>query len=117
MSDIRKSVLSVLLIFIFAFSLSAQSEKKVLTLENYPQWKHILSPAISADGNWVSYSLRPNGGDATLYFKSIASDKIYDIPYGSASKGTVGADPRHPYADEAVFRPLFERKAYAGLDD
>ncbi len=86
MNNIMKSVLSVTLIFIFAFSLSAQGEKKILTLEDYPQWKHILSPGISADGTWVTYSFRPNGGDATLYFKSLSSDKIYDIPYGSGAK-------------------------------
>lgn len=86
MSDIRKSVLLVLLVFIFALSLSAQGEKKVLTLEDYPQWKHILSPAVCADGSWVSYTFRPNGGDATLYFKSVSSDKMHEIPYGSGAK-------------------------------
>ena len=86
MKDLRKSVLGIFLVFIFAFSLSAQGEKKVLTLEDYPQWKHILSPAISGDGNWVSYALRPNGGDPVLFVKSLASDKIYEIPYGSGVK-------------------------------
>ncbi len=82
----RRNVLSVFLVLIFAFSLSAQSEKKVLTLEDYPLWKHILSPAICADGSWVSYSLRPNGGNATLYIKNLVSDKIYEILYGSGAK-------------------------------
>ena len=82
----RKSILSVFLVLIFAFSLSAQGEKKVLTLEDYPKWKHILSPAICADSNWISYSLRPNGGDATLYIKSLTSDKIYEIPFGLGAK-------------------------------
>jgi len=86
MKDFWKSILSVFLVLIFAFSLSAQSEKKVLTLEDYPQWKHILSPAICADGNWASYSFRPNGGDAILFIKSLVSDKIYDIPFGSGAK-------------------------------
>jgi len=83
MKDMKKSVFSVFLMLIFAFSLSAQSEKKVLTLEDYPLWKHILSPSISSDGNWVSYTLRPNGGDATVAFKSLTADKIYEIPYAS----------------------------------
>jgi dipeptidyl aminopeptidase/acylaminoacyl peptidase len=86
MKDIRKSILSVFLVLIFAVSLSAQGEKKVLTLADYPQWKHILSPAICEHGNWISYSLRPNGGDAILYFKSLASDKMYEIPFGSGAK-------------------------------
>jgi dipeptidyl aminopeptidase/acylaminoacyl peptidase len=86
MNNTKKSVFSILLVLIFALNLAAQGQKKVLTLEDYPQWKHILSPAISADGNWVTYSLRPNGGDAILYFKSLVSDKIYDIPFGSGAK-------------------------------
>ena len=86
MNGMRKNMLLIFLVLILAFSLSAQSEKKVLTLQDYPQWKHILSPAISADGNWVSYSLRPNGGDAILYIKSLSSDKKYEISFGSGAK-------------------------------
>ncbi len=86
MKDMRKCVLSVLLVFLWTFSLSAQTEKKVLTLEDYPQWKHILSPAISGDGNWITYTLRPNGGDAVLFVKSLSSDKTYEIPYGSGAE-------------------------------
>jgi dipeptidyl aminopeptidase/acylaminoacyl peptidase len=86
MKDMRKYILSVFLVLLCVFSLFAQGEKKVLTLDDYPQWKHILSPAISGDGNWVSYSLRPNGGDVTLYFKSLSSDKMYEIPYGSRAE-------------------------------
>ncbi len=86
MKDLRKRALSIFLILIFAFSLSAQNGKKVLTLVDYPLWKHILSPAISADGSWISYALRPNGGDVTLHIKGLSSDKLYEIPYGSAAK-------------------------------
>ena len=86
MKDVKKSVLSVFLILILAFSLSAQSKKKVLTLEDYPQWKHILSPSISSDGNWVCYTLRPNGGDATVTIKNLSTDKIYEIPYARGAR-------------------------------
>jgi dipeptidyl aminopeptidase/acylaminoacyl peptidase len=86
MREMCKSVLLIFLILVFVFSLFAQSEKKVLTLDDYPHWKHILSPSISTDGNWINYSLRPNGGDAILYFKNLMSDKIYEIPYGSGAK-------------------------------
>lgn len=65
------------------FFLSAQGGKKVLTLEDYPRWKHIISPLISSDGTWVSYALRPNGGDDTLYIKSLTTDKTYEIANGS----------------------------------
>jgi len=82
----RKHLLSILLVLIFAFNLAAENEEKVLSLEDYPLWKHISSPLISSDGNWVSYSFRPNGGDSTLYFKNLSSDKIYEIFYGAKAK-------------------------------
>jgi dipeptidyl aminopeptidase/acylaminoacyl peptidase len=86
MKNFRNSLILIFLVFIVAFSLSAQEEKKVLSLEDYPQWKHILSPAISGDGHWISYALHPNGGDATLYFKDLTSDKRHEISFGSGAK-------------------------------
>jgi hypothetical protein len=86
MKVMKKSVLSVFLMLILAFALSAQSEKKVLTLEDYPQWKHIRSPSISSNGIWVCYTLRPNGGDSTVTIKSLSTDKIYEIPYASGAR-------------------------------
>lgn len=78
--------MSILLVLIFAFNLAAANEEKVLSLEDYPLWKHISTPLISSDGSWVSYSFRPNGGDSTLYFKNLSSDKIYEIIYGTKAK-------------------------------
>jgi dipeptidyl aminopeptidase/acylaminoacyl peptidase len=79
----RLSLLLFILIYVFTSSLWAKTDKKVLTLEDYPRWKHIISTSISSDGNWISYALRPNGGDPTLYIKSLVSDKIYETPNGS----------------------------------
>ncbi len=76
----------ILLVLIFAFNLAAANEENVLSLEDYPLWKHISSPLISSDANWVSYSFRPNGGDSTLYFKNLSSDKIYEIFCGIKAK-------------------------------
>ena len=86
MNSKRKHLLPILLVLIFAFNLAAANKEKVLSLEDYPLWKHISSPLISSDGNWVSYSFRPNGGDSTLYFKNLASDKTYEIFCGTKAK-------------------------------
>jgi len=59
---------------------TAAPEKKVLTLEDYTEWKRIESASISPDGNWVTFAYRPNDGEITFYVKSLASDKIYEIP-------------------------------------
>ncbi len=75
-------LLLVLMIGDSAFGVqeTTSPEKKVLTLEDYPEWKRIESAAISPDGNWVTFAYRPNDGDATLYVKSLTSDKIFEIP-------------------------------------
>ena len=89
MTSARKRLVSasavLALILISALSLPAQAPagQKVLTLADYPRWKHVLSSGISPDGNWISYGLRPNGGDETLYFKSLAAEKIHEIAGGT----------------------------------
>lgn len=78
-------ILALILVLACAASLAAQTPKakKVLTLEDYPRWTNIASAAISPDGSWFGYSLRPNGGDETLHFKSLAAEKTYEIAGGS----------------------------------
>ncbi len=75
--------LFVVLLLTLALRLPAEAEKKVLTLDDYPLWKHIESVTISDDGRWMTFSYRPNGGDPTLYIKNLNEEKIYDVPCGS----------------------------------
>lgn len=79
----KRIFLYLFLVLFILSSLGAQEAKKPLTLEDYTLWKHIVSPLISADGRWISYSLRPNGGDITLFFKEINSEKIHEIAYAT----------------------------------
>ena len=74
---------SLILVYAYVSAFSAQADKKILTLEDYPRWKHIVSANLSSDGGWMSYGLRPNGGDETLYIKSLTSEKVYEIDCGS----------------------------------
>ena len=39
------------------------SNGKVLTLADYPGWKRIQSAALSPNGRWVTWAVRPNDGD------------------------------------------------------
>jgi len=83
------SRLAALWIFTLSISLSLFAEangKKVLTLEDYPLWKQIVSTSISADGKWISYGYRPNDGDDTLYIKNLSTDKIHEIAGGTNPK-------------------------------
>ncbi len=66
--------------------LARQGEKKVLTLDDYPKWKHIEEVTISDNGDWITFGYRPNGGDVTLYIKNLDNGKVYDIAVGSDPK-------------------------------
>jgi dipeptidyl aminopeptidase/acylaminoacyl peptidase len=66
----------------FVICVTSQSQQKPLSIKDYPQWSKIISPSISNDGNWFSFAKRPNGGDDTLFIKSLNSEKQYKIQFG-----------------------------------
>ena len=85
----RLNVLSVLAaLFILAAALYAQEEKgkKVLTVEDYPRWRQIISTSISDDGNWMTFGYQKLKHDDTLYIKSLTGEKEFEIPRGSNPK-------------------------------
>jgi len=87
MSGIRCLRFCIVFIYLVSSgSLSAQNNLKVLNLEDYPQWKRVVSTGISADGQWIFYAYRPNDGDDTLYLKSLADSKEYVVPGGTGPK-------------------------------
>ncbi|MGD8331521.1 MAG: hypothetical protein PVJ49_18965, partial [Acidobacteriota bacterium] len=61
----------------------ASSEKKPLTLADYPRWSRINSVELSADGAWMSYAYDPNEGDSTLYVRELDGDRVYEATNGS----------------------------------
>ena len=79
---LKISLLALLTIAVCSHGHS-QDSKKVLGLEDYPKWKRIVSTDLSEDGNWISYSYRPNDGDDTLYIKHAVKGNIYSDPYCS----------------------------------
>lgn len=70
---------------LFSFLLSVpilKAQKKALQLEDYDQWHRLVSVELSDDGQWMTYGLRPNGGDDTLKIKNIDQDEqLYSIPF------------------------------------
>lgn len=73
----------LLLLIISVGLMAGEAEKKVLTLDDYPLWKHIEEATISNRGDWITFGYRPNGGDVTLYIKNLENGKIYDVEVGS----------------------------------
>ncbi|MGK7369869.1 MAG: hypothetical protein ACNS64_06610, partial [Candidatus Halalkalibacterium sp. M3_1C_030] len=65
--------LLTLVLFCFAFSLTAQ-DKKILEPENYGQWQSITATDYSDDGNWFAYNISLVDGDGWLMIKKVGSD-------------------------------------------
>ena len=80
MRKLLSGYLFIVLIFL-AGSATAQ-DKKVLSIEDYGQWSHIVGTELSDNGNWMAYGLSPNEGNDTLYVKSLSNQQMYELPLG-----------------------------------
>jgi hypothetical protein len=79
MSNIKYFILPFALLMVSQLLLA---QKKALQLEDYDQWHRIVSVALSDDGQWMTYGLRPNGGDDTLKVKDLNDHKVFhSIPF------------------------------------
>jgi len=58
---------------------------KVLNLPDYGRWNRVTATAISPDGKWMTYTLQPNDGDATLLVKQLDGNKVYTVNAGTAA--------------------------------
>ncbi|HMP98974.1 MAG TPA: prolyl oligopeptidase family serine peptidase, partial [Cyclobacteriaceae bacterium] len=78
-----KKTLSIIFLSLLVFSLAAQD--KALSVKDYGRWSRIMGTNISNDGKWMHYTLRPNGGDDTLFIQNLDADKFYKINYASSA--------------------------------
>ena len=71
------------------------AQDKTLQLEDYGQWKRIVSTGLSPDGQWFAYGLRPNDGDDTLYIKkTTAALEAFDYQIPLASRPSFSNDSK-----------------------
>jgi dipeptidyl aminopeptidase/acylaminoacyl peptidase len=85
--------LSPLILFFFALllpgPLAAQAGgKKPLDHDAYDIWKSIRSQTLSADGEWLVYTLVPGDGDATLMARNLRTGAELTIPRGTGPRIT-----------------------------
>jgi dipeptidyl aminopeptidase/acylaminoacyl peptidase len=73
---------------LFLLSISVQAQKKPLDHTVYDQWQSIKDVVLSNDGNWMSYTVAPQEGDATLYVRHLKTNQIIKIERGTQSKFT-----------------------------
>jgi len=69
-------------------SISLQAQKKPLDHTVYDQWQSIKDVVLSNDGNWMSYTVAPQEGDATLFIRHLKTNQIIKIERGTQSKFT-----------------------------
>jgi dipeptidyl aminopeptidase/acylaminoacyl peptidase len=62
--------------------------KKPLDHDAYDRWNSLQGQALSPDGQWVLYSIRParEKADATLKIRAVDSDKGYEVPRATSAQ-------------------------------
>ncbi|MEJ2217172.1 MAG: prolyl oligopeptidase family serine peptidase [Gemmatimonadota bacterium] len=58
--------------------------KKILTLDDYGEWRQIRSVQLSPDGRWLAFSYVPNDGDSELHVKALQGDADYTASNGAS---------------------------------
>lgn len=68
--------------------LIAQDElgRRALDHSDYDKWNSVGSQALSEDGKWITFSVRPAEGASTLTIREVASQKQYTVRNGSGAK-------------------------------
>ena len=81
------------LLWLGVFGDVAQAQKRPLSIDDYASWKAITSTALSNNGQWFQFTLRPNEGDDTLFVKHLSNKTLYTIPL--ASQGIINSTSSH----------------------
>ncbi len=72
----------VLLLVLLSFNLNAE-QKKIFTPAEAMHFEQVTRKAISDDGKWVVYRLKPDRGDGSVFVKSVNSETEYEIKNGA----------------------------------
>ena len=83
----RSCVAALLSAFVLSsLPLAAQSEKRAINHDAYDKWNRIQNQAISADGQWVLYTVTSREDGGTLHIKNVDSDQSYSLERGSSAR-------------------------------
>ena len=90
-----------------------------LTINDFDSWRSIASQAISADGQWLAYSVFPEVGDGEVVLVHRASMKETRVPAGALPiRDTVdpAAEPEKREEPIAALEDVFPLVALIELD-
>ncbi len=88
----------------FAGNGSLWAQKKPLDHDVYDGWQSVAAIQLSPDGRLLSYEVRPQEGDGTLYLKNLATGAELAVPRGTGLKWAQDASAglftvKAPFAD------------------
>ena len=66
----------------FGLTMSQTPVKKSLTHSDYDSWKELARPAVSANGQWVSFEINPQKGDGYLHLQNLQTGKHDSLSRG-----------------------------------
>ncbi len=84
--NIRLCFTLIILMIFFAFSVSAQKNKKPLTHEVYDGWKSVGERIISNNGEYIAYAVNPQEGDGALTVQYLSSNTRKVIQRGFSAE-------------------------------
>ncbi len=73
---------SLILFLLFIFSFYGYSQKRVMTIDDLKTWNTVSNEKISTNGNWVTYQIAPNKGDANLFLYDYSKNSYKKIERG-----------------------------------
>ncbi len=83
----RTSVAALCILGTLLFSNPFEAEeKRPFTIDDYSHWNSIVAPAISPDGEWVTFGYSKTKADDAFYIQATHSEKKYTFTGGSAPK-------------------------------
>jgi dipeptidyl aminopeptidase/acylaminoacyl peptidase len=89
----------VLFAVLAAAGLACAQDPKAIQLNDILAWKRIQQPVLSGDGQWFTYKLAPNEGNAEVVIRSLKDGKEQRFPVGEAPRvdaGFAGPPPPAP---------------------
>ena len=82
-------------ILCFAFmlvSFSTFSQKKILDHSDFDLWNRVISPKISAEGNFIMYSVEKGEKDQHIKIKDTQSNLIFDYERSEGGQFTYDSE-------------------------
>jgi dipeptidyl aminopeptidase/acylaminoacyl peptidase len=87
-----KFFLSFAILLLSTTLINAQTEKKVLTFDDFASWNIIRSRQISPNGEFIAYELNRQKGDGRLIVYSVKNNTNDTIQYGYSAKFSPASD-------------------------